>query len=83
MNGKLPIANAICGVKTEHSRHKRIETYDLPCHTDLYVLVTSLEWLCMPYGRFLVFPVPDVTFNFQNPSSITAYPKALLVGMLD
>jgi hypothetical protein len=31
----VPTTNAIYGVKTEHSRHKHIETSDLSCRTDL------------------------------------------------
>jgi hypothetical protein len=33
-------------------------------------------------GRFLVFPIPAVTFNFQNPSPTPAYPVTLFKGML-
>jgi hypothetical protein len=33
-------------------------------------------------GRYAVFPVPIITFNFQTPNFILAYPMTLLVGML-
>jgi hypothetical protein len=57
---------------------------NLSCHTDIFCeLVTSLlirgiqgeemsklGWL-IKFCRFLVFPMPAVTFNFQNSSQPT------------
>jgi hypothetical protein len=34
------------------------------------------------WADFLVFPIPSVTFNFQNRSFIPAYPIILFIGML-
>jgi hypothetical protein len=39
----VPTASAICGVKTEHSRLKPIETKNLSRHTDLCDMLTSLS----------------------------------------
>jgi hypothetical protein len=33
-------------------------------------------------GQFLVFPIPAVTFNFQNHSFIPAYPLSRYVGLI-
>jgi hypothetical protein len=34
------------------------------------------------WADFLVFPIPAVTFNFQNPSFIPAHPITPFIGML-
>jgi hypothetical protein len=64
---------AICGVKIEHSRLKSIKPMkNSSLYTDLVVLVmgilmreiSKLGWLIvLVVGRFLVCPVPAVTFN--------------------
>jgi hypothetical protein len=33
-------------------------------------------------ARFVIFPVPAITFNFQNPSVIPAYPMTPFIGMM-
>jgi hypothetical protein len=86
-------ASAICGVQTEHSG---LKPYRNPSHHTglLYVLVTSLlirriqieemsrlGWL-VGFVKHIVFPIPAVTFNFQNPSFIPTSPVTVFIGML-
>jgi hypothetical protein len=41
------------------------------------------DWLRLPHGRFLVFPTPAVTINFQNQIFIPPYSMTLFRGILD